>query len=106
MATNFKNALGTCGTAQAVAYTAPAGRGTVITSATFCNITDNSTPNVSVSVTSGGVTKHVLFKAMVPANGTLTLKPEAQIVLKPGDTLNVQASAAAAIDYVISATEL
>lgn len=102
----FKNALGTCGTSSGVAYTAPSGQGTIITSATFCNTTDNSTPTVSVSVTSGGVTKFVLYKAMVPTNGTLTLKPEAQIILKPGDTLNVLASAANAVDYVISATEL
>lgn len=102
----FKNALGTCGTTQAVAYTAPAGAGTIVTSATFCNITAGDSPTIRVSVTSGGTTKHVLYDAVVPANGTLTLKPEAQIILKPGDTLNVRASAAAAIDYVISATEL
>lgn len=104
--TAFNNALGTCGTTQSVAYTAPAGRGAVVTSATFCNITPGSTPTIRVSVTSGGSTKHVLYDAAVPANGTLTLKPEAQIILKPGNTLNVRASDANAIDYVISITEL
>ncbi|HWL28734.1 MAG TPA: hypothetical protein VNQ97_07475 [Burkholderiaceae bacterium] len=106
MAAAFKNALGTCGTTPGVAYTGANGAGTVITSATFCNTTEDKTPTVTVTVTSGGVTKHVLYKASVPTNGTLTLKPEAQIILKPTDTLNVHASDANAIDYVISATEL
>lgn len=103
---NFNNALGTCGTALATAYTAPAGKGAIITSATFCNTTAGDTPTIQVSVTSGGVSKYVLYNATVPANGTLTLKPEAQIILKPGDTLNVLASEASAVDYVISATEM
>lgn len=102
----FKNALGTLGTSQGVLYSAPAGNGTIITSATFCNTTAGDTPTMQVSVTSGGVTKFVLYNAVVPANGTLTLKPEAQIILKPGDTLNALASEANAVDYVISATEL
>lgn len=102
----FKNALGTCAISTAVAYTAPGGNGAIITSATFCNTTSALTPSVSVSVTSGGVTKFILWKATVPTNGTLTLKPEAQIILKPGDTLNVFSDTATAIDYFISATEL
>lgn len=102
----FNNALGTCGTSVSVAYAAPAGTGAIITSASFCNTTAGDTPTIQVSVTSGGVSKFVLFNAVVPANGTLTLKPEAQIILKPGDTLNVLASAAASVDYVISVTEL
>lgn len=102
---SFKNALGTCGTSAVAAYTAPAGNGVFITSASFCNTTDNTVPTVSVTVTSGGVTKYVLYKASVPANGTLTLRPETQIILKPGDTLNVMASAANAVDYVICAVE-
>src|SRR3546814_7378383 len=103
---SFKNALGTCGTAPAVAYTAPAGAGTIITSATFCNVTADTVLVVSVSVTSGGTTKHVLYKASIPVNGTLTIKPEAQIILKPGDPLNVYADTSNAVDYVLSATEL
>lgn len=102
----FNNALGTCGTVAAVAYTAPAGNGAIVTSAAFCNTTASDTPTIQVSVTSGGVTKFVLFNAAVPTNGTLTLKPEVQLILKPGDTLNVLASEANAVDYVISATEL
>lgn len=106
MAAKFNNALGTCGTAAAIAYTAPAGSGAIITSASFCNTTADHTPTIQVSVTSGGNSKFVLFNAAVPANGTLTLKPEAQIILKPGDSLNVLASEANAVDYVISITEL
>jgi hypothetical protein len=102
----FKSSIGTCGTVAAAAYTAPGTGPAIITSAVFCNITNGDVAQVSVSVTKGGNTKHVLYQASIPPGGTLTLKPEAQIILEAGNSLNVQADQSGAVDYVISATEL
>lgn len=108
---NFNNALGTLGTASAAIYTSPSGgsaKGAIVTSCAFCNTTVGSVPKLNVTMTSlsGGITKYVLNGATVPTNGTLTLKPEVQMILKPGDTLNAWSDTATAIDYVLSATEL
>jgi hypothetical protein len=106
---NFNNALGTLGTASAAIYTSPnasGAKGAIVTSCSFANTTTGATPKLSVTVTSGSTTKYVLFQASVPANGTLTLKPEVQIILKPGDTLNAWSDTSNALDYVLSATEL
>jgi hypothetical protein len=108
---NFNNALGTLGTASAPIYTSPTGgaaKGAIVTSCSFCNTTASGVPKLNVTLTSlaGAITKYVLFGATVPTNGTLTLKPEVQLILKPGDTLNAWSDTATALDYVLSATEL
>lgn len=104
---NFNNAIGTLGNATATVYTSPAGgKGAIITSGSFCNTTASSTPKLYVSITSAGVTKYILYGATVPTNGTLTLKPEVQLILKASDVLNAWSDTASAIDFALSATEL
>lgn len=103
---SFTNALGTLGTTSASVFTPSSGKSAIITSASFCNKIESSTPAVSVTVTSGGTTAYVAYRASVPTNSTFTLKPEVQIILKPGDVLNAWTDQVAAIDFVISATEL
>lgn len=101
----FNNALGALGTAEVAIYTCPAGNAAVINSASFANIAA-AVVDVTVRVKQGATFAHIIKGGSVPANGTMTLKPETQVILKAGDQLMASASAAASIDYFVSVTEI
>lgn len=101
----FANAVGTLTTSEVALYTCPVGKAAVINSASFANIAA-ATAKVTIRVKKGAAYAHVIKGGDVPANGTFTLKPEAQIILTANDQILAQADAASALDYVLSVTEI
>lgn len=93
-------------TTLAPIYTCPTGKKALVMLASVTNVT-TSTQNVSAAWgdTSAGSTAYLAFNLPIPAAASVRLL-EDRLILKAGDTLQLRASVANALDVVISVTEL
>lgn len=91
----------------ATAFTAPSGKAWKLASGTVCN-TSTSTVTLTMSVVrvSGGTARVIVSTYPITAGDTLDITPYLPVMLPEGGAVRAAASAAAALDLIISGTVL
>jgi hypothetical protein len=101
MAASFKNKISAAvGTSAVPVLTAASGSTAIGMS--VANVLDEQI-NVDVTLTSGGVTGHLVKGAPVPKGGALVvIGGDQKVVLQAGDIISVKSDKAASADVILS----
>lgn len=109
MANTFKSAAAQAiGTTNTTVYTVPSVTTTTLIGMSLANvISTNVSITVDVTITKGGTSTYLVKGAPISSGGTLVaIGGDQKLVLQTTDYISVKASAASAVDVIISMLEV
>jgi hypothetical protein len=103
----LKNTGASVGTSAATVLTCDANKAIKVSTLTFANTHGSNAADATLNLVSGGATVAICSTVSVPADATLVaVDRNSPIYLEEGDSLTASASAASAIQVVVSYEEI